>query len=79
LSADPVSVYKEAPPETKEPTMKTIFAMMLAAAFLISRPALAGDEAPKAKTEKADKGKDAKKADKTDEKKDEKKADKGGW
>jgi len=58
--------------------MKTIFAMMLAAAFLISRPAFAGDEAPK--TEKAAKGKDAKKDDKKDEKKkDEKKADKGGW
>jgi hypothetical protein len=59
--------------------MKTIFAMMLAAAFLISRPVLAGDEAPKDKTEKAAKGKD-KKDDKKDEgKKEEKKAEKGGW
>jgi hypothetical protein len=57
--------------------MKTIFATMLAAAFLLSSPAFAGDEAPKdkgAKTEKkADKGGEK------GEKKEEKKADKGGW
>ena len=54
--------------------MKTIFAMMLAAAFLISRPAFAGDEAPK--DEKAAKAKDAKKNDKKDDKKDDKKEEK---
>lgn len=54
--------------------MKTIFATMLAAAFLLSQPAFAGDEAPKDKTAKGEK-KDTKK----DEKKEEKKADKGGW
>jgi hypothetical protein len=65
--------------------MKTMIAMMLAAAFLISRPALAGDEKPKTeKSEKSAKGKkDEKKDDKAapakDEKKDEKKADKAGW
>jgi hypothetical protein len=47
---------------TKEPTMKTILALMLAAAFLTSRPVLAGDEAPKAeKAEKAPKAKKEKK------------------
>jgi ribosomal protein L12E/L44/L45/RPP1/RPP2 len=53
--------------------MKTIFASVLAAAFLLSQPAFAGDEAKDkaAKTEK----KDTKK----EEKKDEKKAEKGGW
>jgi hypothetical protein len=59
--------------------MKTMIAMMLAAAFLISRPALAGDEAPKgdkaAKTKKDDKKAGGDKG----EKKEEKKADKGGW
>ena len=66
--------------------MKTMIAMMLAAAFLISRPALAGDEAPKAeKTEKAPKSKKDKKEKKEDkgaakdEAKGEKKAEKGGW
>jgi hypothetical protein len=67
--------------------MKTIFAMMLAVAFLISRPAFAGDEAPKAekaaKSKKADKkaAKDEKKEEpKAEEpKKEEKKADKAGW
>jgi hypothetical protein len=52
--------------------MKTIFATILAAAFLLSQPAFAGDEAPKDK--KAEK-KDGKK----EEKKEEKKAEKGGW
>jgi ribosomal protein L12E/L44/L45/RPP1/RPP2 len=61
--------------------MKTILAMVLAGAFLISLPAragteAAGDKAAKGQTEKTDK-KDEKKADKKDEKKDEKKADKG--
>ncbi|HVR04188.1 MAG TPA: hypothetical protein VMT47_18770 [Polyangia bacterium] len=59
--------------------MKTIFAMMLAAAFLVSRPVLAGDEAPKDKTEKAAKGKEKKDDKKAEGKKDEKKAEKGGW
>ncbi|HEY2729592.1 MAG TPA: hypothetical protein VGK52_06590 [Polyangia bacterium] len=59
--------------------MKTIFAMMLAAAFLMSRPVLAGDEAPKDKTEKAAKGKDKKDDKKNEGKKEEKKAEKGGW
>jgi hypothetical protein len=62
--------------------MKTIVAMMLAAAFLISRPAFAGDEAPADKTEKAPKAKKDKadKAEKKEEpKKEEKKAEKGGW
>lgn len=57
--------------------MKTIIAMMLAAAFLVSRPALAGDEAPKSE-------KTTKKSDKKSDKKDpapegEKKPEKGGW
>jgi hypothetical protein len=55
--------------------MKTIIATMLAAAFLLSQPAFAGDEAPKDKSAKSDK-KDTKKE---GEKKEEKKADKGGW
>jgi hypothetical protein len=60
--------------------MKLICAMMLAGAFLISRPVLAGDDAPK--TDKA--AKSAKKSDKKDakpevKKPEEKKADKGGW
>ena len=56
--------------------MKTIFGLMLAAAFLLSQPAFAGDEA------KSDKAAKAEKKDKKDEKKDEKaekKAEKGGW
>jgi ribosomal protein L12E/L44/L45/RPP1/RPP2 len=52
--------------------MKTIFAMFLAAAFLLARPAFAADEAPK-----GDKKAEKKKDDKKDEKKEEKKADKG--
>ena len=62
---------------------KTMIAMMLGAAFLLSRPALAGDEKPKSeKSEKADK---AKKSDKKGDTaapapaKDDKKADKAGW
>jgi len=63
--------------------MKTTIAMMLAAAFLISRPALAGDDKPK--TEKSDKAakkdtkKDDKKSDTAAPAKDDKKADKAGW
>jgi hypothetical protein len=63
--------------------MKMICAMLLAGAFLISRPVMAGDDAP-AKTEKPAKAKkDKKKAD--DKAADpapaagDKKADKGGW
>ncbi|HVZ73562.1 MAG TPA: hypothetical protein VHJ20_14385 [Polyangia bacterium] len=54
--------------------LKTISTLVLAAAFLLTRPAFAGEEAPK--DEKAAK---AKKADKKEEKKEDKKADKGGW
>ena len=64
--------------------MKTMIAMMLAAAFLISRPALAGDEKPK--SEKSEKSAKGKKSDKKDDKSAEpapapadKKADKAGW
>jgi hypothetical protein len=53
--------------------MKTVFGLMLAAAFLLSQPAFAGDEG-KDKAAKSEK-KDTKK----DEKKEEKKAEKGGW
>lgn len=55
--------------------MKTIFATIIAAAFLLSQPAFAADEAPKDKAAKGEK-KDTKKP---DEKKEEKKAEKGGW
>ncbi|HEX4404203.1 MAG TPA: hypothetical protein VH560_05210 [Polyangia bacterium] len=69
--------------------MKMICAMLLAGAFLISRPVMAGDDAP-AKTEKPAKAKKEKKA-KTDKAADDKaapapapaagdkKAEKGGW
>ncbi len=56
--------------------MKTITTLMLAAAFLLTRPAfaVAANEAPKAEK------KDEKKAEKKkEEKKEEKKAEKGGW
>ncbi len=65
--------------------MKMICAMLLAGAFLISRPVMA-DDAPKpekaAKASKKDKKKDTKadaKADATAPAPGEKKADKGGW
>jgi hypothetical protein len=62
--------------------MKMIYAMLLAGAFLIARPALAGDDAPKpdkaAKASKKDKKKDTKADDKAgDAPAPEKKADKG--
>jgi hypothetical protein len=62
--------------------MKTMIAMMLAGAFLIARPALAGDEKPK--DEKSEKAGKAKKGDKKDQKAAEpapadKKTEKGGW
>jgi len=56
--------------------MKTIFATILAGAFLLAQPAFAGDEAPKA--DKAAKG-DKKDTKKDETKKEEKKAEKGGW
>jgi hypothetical protein len=55
--------------------MKTIFAMMLAGAFLLSQPAFAGGEEPKDKAAKGDK-KDTKKE---EPKKEEAKKEKGGW
>jgi hypothetical protein len=60
--------------------MKTILTMMLAAAFLISRPVMAGDDKPKSEKSEKKKKDDKKDESKKDEsKKDEKKADKGGW
>jgi hypothetical protein len=69
--------------------MKTIFALMLAGAFLTSPIARAGDEAPaaadgakkKAKKSKPSKTDEAPAADKKEEtpKAADKKADKGGW
>jgi hypothetical protein len=63
--------------------MKMICAMLLAGAFLISRPVMA-DDAPKpekaAKASKKDKKKDTKADDKTEAPAPgEKKSDKGGW
>jgi hypothetical protein len=63
-------------------TKTTMIALMLSAAFLISRPALAGDDQPKTeKSDKASKKSDKKKDDKaaTPPAKDDKKADKAGW
>jgi hypothetical protein len=62
--------------------MKTISTLFLAAAFLLARPAFAGDEAAKEapKAEKKDKkAASEKKEAPAGEKKEEKKADKGSW
>jgi hypothetical protein len=67
----------------QEPTMKTIAAVLLVGAFLLSPPAFAKKKAKADKADTAEKKDDAAKeapAPKADEpKKDDKKAEKGGW